>query len=93
MDDQSQQIGNRAVVFERMPQHPSWINLIPILAPIFLHLKHAIGGKFANDALNGSLRDSDKIGNLPRRQLGIPPDAHQYMGVVGEVRPTLIDRF
>lgn len=86
--DELDQITNRSVGFDRMPQRTVETDRISILPAHPLPLDKSTILELADDSLYGAFGDANTHGHLPEHDRGVSEKQHEHMAVIREKCPT-----
>ncbi len=84
---QVEDLADRAMRFERMPQGLSDLQLIDVSSAILFHLEALRFGELGYDFLHHSFGDSYAFGHIPQANLRVLVDAPEDVRVIGQERP------
>lgn len=75
------------MALQRMTEGKLWMNPVPVAAAITFSLEIPVSDQLRQDALGGTLGDSDLVGDVAHEHARIPSHADDDMGVIGQKGP------
>jgi len=89
LDDFLEKFGYRDPLFEGVAKGSLSVDRVSISSSVFLTGDDGGLLEFGNDALNGSLGDTDLDGDISEPRFRIAEQTHQNMGVICQKRPAV----